>query len=93
MAAPVKAITYLTGVYTQVAPVLPPRPLNLLPRAAITVRQAPPLWKPVRMGKPQTLARTVIIPRALYLQALVAMRMSPYWRSNPDDIPKGQQYP
>ena len=93
MTAPVKAITYLTGVFPMAATALPPKTPAMLPRQALWLRQAPPLWKPLYYRDPQPVGRTVLIPKAIYLQALLAIRSTPFWRASPDPILKGQQYP
>lgn len=93
MPTPVKNITYLSGAVSIAPVVSPPKPLDLAALHGVLMRQAPPLWKPVRLSTVQPVARTILIPKSLYLRAMVILRMTPFWRRNPDAIGKGQQLP
>lgn len=93
MATPIKAITYLSGIYPRAAPVLPVRPLTLAPRIAVAMRLMPHLWKPIYYRAVQTRGKTVLVPRPLYLQALAAVKMTLFWRDAGGRPKRGQLWP
>lgn len=94
MASPVKALTYLTGTYpATLGAVLPVRPLTLSARQAIVLRLMPPRWRGLTYRLPQPMARTVLIPRPVFLHALAAVRLAIFWRSAQGLPMKGQRYP
>jgi hypothetical protein len=94
MATPIKAITYLPGVYLQApASALVPRPLPLAARTALVMRVAPVLWKPLYYPTVQARGRTVLVPRPLVLQALTALKMTLFWRDSNALPLRGQRYP
>jgi hypothetical protein len=94
VATPIKAITYLSGVYPQApAPVLAPRPLPLAARTALVMRVAPALWKPLYYHTVQARGRTVLVPRPLVLQAMTALKMTLFWRGSNALPMRGQRYP
>lgn len=92
MAAPVKAITYLDGTFDQGPVVVRPRPPLLQGLEAQTLRQAPPMWKPVRYATAQDLAGTAVKVRPFSLTGFIGILMRPFWRDS-TALGKGQQYP
>jgi hypothetical protein len=94
MATPVKAITYLSGVYPQAsAPVLAPRPLPMAAWTAPVVCMAPALWKPLYYSTVQARGRTVLVPRPMVLRAMTALKMTLFWRGSNALPMRGQRYP
>ena len=80
MATPVKAITYLTTLGTQAAPVLPVHPLNFRAMVDRGMRQSPPLWRPLVLGASQTQAAPVLPVQPLNFRAMVERVLTIFWR-------------
>ena len=94
MTAPVKNITYLSGSYPLTATILQAVPLVIAPRVAVVMRLMPPLWRRLVYHDAQPRARTILIPRPLYLQAMIAIKMTLFWRQSSGGLPqKGQRFP
>ena len=80
MAAPVKALTYLTTLETQAPPMVPPQRLNLRAMMERGMRQPPPFWRPLSLGASQTQAPLLKAPQRLNLRAMMERVMTLFWR-------------